>query len=376
MANLNDIVKVTQKQYENLLGGGTVSGQTYDENSIYLVDEDTNLYEELLWVNPSPGVEYAGGSSIYFDDLLQYDYIKIGYRYHITDKTGTQYLTVKPSNSGGYVLSSANIHSSGENSTSRQFSMTGTSITFQGAYYVNHDATAPTSGNNFLIPTEIIGVKMGKEVQAADNNILLWENPSPNTSWTDTSAQSLNRNMNDFRYIIFEWKPYAGSNYLRETTVFKNPRYGTTDVVSSGSSICYLSKMTQTSTTTHMCRYVNSNGTNTAVIFANAYKNTSSDNSCIIPTAIYGCNDLNSTYLDSPLTKVYTLEFTSSSGGGSLGVPNVDYIISVNYLDDNNNWVYAVPESHSFYITNYGALYYYKVSTATNRQIRIVYKTK
>ena len=38
MDKLNNFVKVTQSQYNNLVSGGTVSGKSYDPNSIYLVD--------------------------------------------------------------------------------------------------------------------------------------------------------------------------------------------------------------------------------------------------------------------------------------------------------------------------------------------------
>lgn len=47
MANLKNVVKVTQAQYDTLKSGGTVSGQTYDANNIYLVD--TNQTHEPLY---------------------------------------------------------------------------------------------------------------------------------------------------------------------------------------------------------------------------------------------------------------------------------------------------------------------------------------
>ena len=38
MANLTNVVKVTQAQYSTLINGGTVSGHSYDPDAIYLVD--------------------------------------------------------------------------------------------------------------------------------------------------------------------------------------------------------------------------------------------------------------------------------------------------------------------------------------------------
>lgn len=47
MADLSKVVKVTQVQYLALLAGTTVSGETYDPNAIYLVDEDVWHYRGI-----------------------------------------------------------------------------------------------------------------------------------------------------------------------------------------------------------------------------------------------------------------------------------------------------------------------------------------
>ena len=43
MADLSNIIKVTQAQYDTLKNGGTVGSHTYDENAIYLVDEPAEV---------------------------------------------------------------------------------------------------------------------------------------------------------------------------------------------------------------------------------------------------------------------------------------------------------------------------------------------
>lgn len=62
MANLSKVVKVTQAQYDTLIGGGTVSGQTYDENAIYLANAGDFLTTVLESIYPvgSIYINYTG----------------------------------------------------------------------------------------------------------------------------------------------------------------------------------------------------------------------------------------------------------------------------------------------------------------------------
>jgi len=403
MANLNDVIKLTAEQYNTLINGGTISGHTYDENSIYLIEDSDTM--TLLWENPNPTSTFASQTISLSESYNNYQYLII--EYALWNSYPTREVKILENRFYGTTTQSAgetftvlsnytNWGGSSGSSYSRYISMPSTidserkQLLIQNGY---DSGAGTTAQNGVLVPVKIYGANSLNTVPlpSKDNLTILWENPNPNTSWTNTSAQSLNGSLNDFRYIIFEWKPYSASNYLRETTIYKNPNYGTSTVPSSNATYCYLSKMTQSSSTTHMCRTVVSSGSANSIIFQSAYKNTTIDNSSIIPTAIYGTNNLSTTsndnddiptlvrYVnatDNVPTGVHMMQFTSNSGGGSLNVPNCDYIISVMWFDQNNNWVYGTPENHSFYVTNYDALYYYKLESAPGVQIRLVYKTK
>lgn len=97
MANLSKVVKVTMAQYETLVNGGTVSGQTYDANAIYLVDN-------------------AGTSGIYLHEITIYILNTSTYegvlRFHVLNNSATaftkstffSYVNTNYSSASGYYL--------------------------------------------------------------------------------------------------------------------------------------------------------------------------------------------------------------------------------------------------------------------------------
>ena len=65
MANLSKVVKVTQEQYNTLINGGEVGGQTYDANAMYLVDDAGTSgiyvhYIQMYVTNGSSQGSYTG----------------------------------------------------------------------------------------------------------------------------------------------------------------------------------------------------------------------------------------------------------------------------------------------------------------------------
>lgn len=77
MANLGDVVKLTKSQYESLINGETVKGQTYNENNLYLVEEEAEEPVVLLWQNTNIHNYIEETTVSLNDDISKYKYIII-----------------------------------------------------------------------------------------------------------------------------------------------------------------------------------------------------------------------------------------------------------------------------------------------------------
>lgn len=64
MANLGKVVKVTETQYDTLLSGGTVGGETYSDDNIYLVD-GSSLYRHTVVLTGYVNTSYT--STVYME---------------------------------------------------------------------------------------------------------------------------------------------------------------------------------------------------------------------------------------------------------------------------------------------------------------------
>ena len=101
MANLSKVVKVTKAQYNTLVNGGTVSGQTYDANAIYLVDDTgkAGIYLHEIRIYISDTSEHEGtlyfrilnNSATEFTKSTFVSYVNTTYSGHQLPTTGWSY---------------------------------------------------------------------------------------------------------------------------------------------------------------------------------------------------------------------------------------------------------------------------------------------
>ena len=91
MADLSNVIKVTKAQYTTLKSGGTVSGYTYDNNALYLVDEPTEGYTQLKAMT-----SVAGSTSTTWtvSDMTNYKYIIIRIYYNAVNMNTSVMLPV------------------------------------------------------------------------------------------------------------------------------------------------------------------------------------------------------------------------------------------------------------------------------------------
>lgn len=63
MANLENVIKVSQNQYDTLINGGTVGGYSYDANAIYLITPSAlGSSNQLIYINNNG--DFAAGNSL------------------------------------------------------------------------------------------------------------------------------------------------------------------------------------------------------------------------------------------------------------------------------------------------------------------------
>ena len=78
MADLSNVIKVTQSQYTTLKNGGTVGGYTYDANALYLVDEPSEGYTQLQAMT---SIAANATSTITISNMTSYKYEISDYAY-------------------------------------------------------------------------------------------------------------------------------------------------------------------------------------------------------------------------------------------------------------------------------------------------------
>lgn len=94
MANLNDVIKIKEADYEKIVNAypnsttiSTGATVTFDPNSIYLVQEVT---DSLLWMNPYPTQGYVGDSSETLNQsVANFEYLIFEYKEWKSDATST-----------------------------------------------------------------------------------------------------------------------------------------------------------------------------------------------------------------------------------------------------------------------------------------------
>lgn len=94
MANLNDVIKINEADYEKIVNAypssttiSTGATVTFDPNSIYLVQEVT---DSLLWMNPYPTQNYVGNSSeTLSQSVANFEYLIFEYKEGKNDATST-----------------------------------------------------------------------------------------------------------------------------------------------------------------------------------------------------------------------------------------------------------------------------------------------
>ena len=90
MADLSNVIKVTQSQYTTLKNGGSITKSgvtyTYDANALYLVDEPSEGYTQLKAMT---SIAASGTSTITVSNLTNYKYIIIRAYYSAVNNTAS-----------------------------------------------------------------------------------------------------------------------------------------------------------------------------------------------------------------------------------------------------------------------------------------------
>lgn len=152
------------------------------------IEVDVQAEETTLWTNSSPSSAFQA-QSISVGDLTSYDYIKIVWRWSISDSTTFE--TVIPNDTKETERRAIG----GSSSTSitpryRYCSFaktTGVSMAFSNS--VLHSSSSQTPSADHIIPVKIIGLKSPLKGAPLDpSETTLWTNPSPTSNFGTTSA--------------------------------------------------------------------------------------------------------------------------------------------------------------------------------------------
>ena len=119
-----------------------------------------SMTETTLWTNSSPSASFAAQTITLSDNISNYDYIRIKYRYNNTTPTDSYAMTDVTSlqsmtGTGTMTLALGLQHTNGINYARNCLYVSDTELKFTLAWYGNNSTSALVS-----IPGEIIGVKL------------------------------------------------------------------------------------------------------------------------------------------------------------------------------------------------------------------------
>ena len=117
--------------------------------------------ETVLWTNGSPTSAFGAQTITLSDIVTNYDYLKITGRWSTTDDTSRNFIyptTEMPTNQEGAVDIGMKVGSSGDSRVRGMYLYGGDDkLYFSQSYRLSSNAQTPSS--NYMIPTQIIGIK-------------------------------------------------------------------------------------------------------------------------------------------------------------------------------------------------------------------------
>ena len=305
VTELNNL-KIDNKYYSISGGGG--GSETFVETILWISETPYSTFPNETVTNP-----------IIISGLLDYDYIKVGWRAYASPGVVIQYTIVKVNRDRQSLFNLSCVDYYNEGGLMQSISRPGNTtvnpegLTFGTAMKIqeNTGETYLAPDNNFIIPVEVIGIKLGNIYQVS-NPILLYQlDSSQSQHYENPSYKVLNLNdsLAKYKYLIINWRASRGdSSVIR--SVIENKLYGAPE---STADNC-LFRLEYSWTEGGVSRYLKENGNFTSLRLHNCYftqigyNYTREDASDCTLDSIYGADTVSGgVVIDNSVLKAYPI---------------------------------------------------------------------